>query len=105
MNGIRVVGQFSVTTAIRRSSGRGCSPSPCLPYHFYQNLAGFRRATYLPQECDAGATRAILRFQAYLKTETVDRTHRHFLRFDSSKCPGKQDIRWTRIAVSGLDVV
>jgi hypothetical protein len=57
------VGTISVTTVIRHSSARGCSPSPCLPYHFYQDLASLHRATYLPQECDAGATRAILGFQ------------------------------------------
>jgi hypothetical protein len=73
-----------------------------LPYHFYQNFSGFRRTTHLPQECDAGTTRAILGFQAYVKAETVDRSHRHFLRLDSSKCPGKQD---ERITVIGIHVL
>src|SRR5271154_1791119 len=103
MNGIRVVGQFSVTTAVRRSSGRGCSPSPCVPYHFDQNLAGFRWASYLPQECYTGTARAVLRLQAYVKAETVDRTHRRFLGLDSSKYPGEQDERIPVIGIHVLD--
>jgi hypothetical protein len=74
-----------------------------LPYHFDQNLAGFRWAGYLPQECYTGATRAILRFQAYLKAEAVDRTHRHSLTFDSSKYPREQDERIPVIGIHVLD--
>src|SRR6267378_6259113 len=91
-------------TATLRAS-HGCSHSPCLPYHFYQNFSGFPRTTHLPQECDAGTTRAILGFQAYVKEETVDRSHRHFLRLDSSKCPGKQDERIRVIGIHVLDDV
>ena len=37
--------------------------SPRLRYHFHQNASGFRRGVHFPQECDAGATRAILGLQ------------------------------------------
>jgi hypothetical protein len=56
-----------------------------------------------PQECDAGASRAILGLQAYVKADTIDRSHHHFLRLDSSKCSGKQDERIPVIGIHVLD--
>jgi hypothetical protein len=44
-----------------------------------------------------------LGFQAYVKAETVDRSHHHFLRLDSSKCPGKQDECLPVIGIHVLD--
>jgi hypothetical protein len=43
--------------------------------------------------------------EAYVKPETVDRTHRNFGRLDASKCPRKQDERIPMIGIHVLDDV
>jgi hypothetical protein len=70
-----------------------------LSCHLCQNFSALRRTVNLPQEADAVTTRAILSFQANLKSETADRSHCHCLRLDSSKFPGQR--HW-RIWVTGI---
>jgi hypothetical protein len=73
-----------------------------LLHHFDQDFPSFCRIAYLSQEGDAGTAHAILRLQAHMKTETIDRCHHCFLGLKVSKLPGEQD---ERILVVGVHVL
>jgi hypothetical protein len=64
--------------------------------------SGFCRVAHFSQERNASAPYTLLRFQAHLKTEAVDRGHRCFLRLNVCKFSGKQD---ERILVVGVHVL
>ena len=49
-----------------------------LLHHFHQDFPRLSRVAYLPQECDAGTTPALLGLQAHMKTEAINGCHRCF---------------------------